>query len=431
MGKSFVMLNSAYEVAYKITPQGHGLKGDSHEFRITPEGTALIAIYKKHEADCTELGLGKKCWIQDGWFQEIDIETNELLFEWKATEHISMKDVYSSPSMKDGHGKNKDDAFDFFHINSIDKTESGDYIVSARYMLAVICVSGKTGEILWQLGGKNNNFKDLDHALNFAWQHHVTWQGNNTLSLFDNHANTVLHSPSKHSKGMIIHLDMEKMTATLVHKYVHPDKILNVSQGSVQIIPESGNVLVGFGNSPTYVEYGFDEEVLCSAHFAPHLLFELVDFGFVKSCRVFKHPWVGKPNTVPDVAIEDGKAYVSWNGATEVTGWRLQSAEMEAEDEDEFVTIAEVKREGFETEIKLDKKHKYVRVVALGAKNAVLASSLTLTRLRIHFPRKLSDFNIRSRSKSGYRDVPTTDEDYDTEAAPLLLDERSPSPSVR
>ena len=83
-----------------------------------------------------------------------------------------MKDVYSSPSMKDGHGKNKDDAFDFFHINSIDKTESGDYIVSARYMLAVICVSGKTGEILWQLGGKNNNFKDLDHALNFAWQHH-------------------------------------------------------------------------------------------------------------------------------------------------------------------------------------------------------------------------------------------------------------------
>ena len=178
---------------------------------------------------------------------------------------------------------------------------------------------------------------------------------------------------------MIIHLDMEKMTATLVHKYVHPDKILNVSQGSVQIIPESGNVLVGFGNSPTYVEYGFDEEVLCSAHFAPHLLFELVDFGFVKSYRVFKHPWVGKPNTVPDVAIEDGKAYVSWNGATEVTGWRLQSAEMEAEDEDEFVTIAEVKREGFETEIKLDKKHKYVRVVALGAKNAVLASSLVVT----------------------------------------------------
>ncbi|KAH7355250.1 ASST-domain-containing protein [Rhexocercosporidium sp. MPI-PUGE-AT-0058] len=468
--KSFVMLNSAYEVAYKITPQGHGLKGDSHEFRITPEGTALIAIYKKHEVDCTDLGLGKKCWIQDGWFQEIDIETNELLFEWKATDHISMKDVYSSPSMKDGHGKSKEDAFDFFHINSVDKTESGDYIVSARYMLAVICISGKTGELLWQLGGKNNNFKDLDHALNFAWQHHVTWQGNNTLSLFDNHANTVLHAPSKHSKGMIIHLDMEKMTASLVHKYVHPDKILNVSQGSVQIIPESGNVLVGFGNSPTYVEYGFDGEVLCAAHFAPHLLFELVDFGFVKSYRVFKHPWVGKPNTVPDVVVKDGTAYVSWNGATEVTGWRLQIAsEMDAEDEEEFVTVKDVKRDGFETGIKLDKKHKYVRVVALDAKSGVLASSaivkaprksslsflsifaimtvsallsgttaaflihrrrlpstLSLTRLRIHFPRSLSD--LKFRSHTGYKDVPVVDEDYDTEAAPLLLDERVVSP---
>ncbi|CZT06841.1 uncharacterized protein RAG0_12474 [Rhynchosporium agropyri] len=454
--KSFVMLNSAYEVAYTITPSGKGLKGDSHEFRITPEGTALIAIYKKHEVDCTELGLGKSCWIQDGWFQEIDIETNELLFEWRATDHVSMKDVYSSPSMKDGHGQNKDDAFDYFHINSVDKTEDGNYIVSARYMLAVICISGKTGEILWQLGGKNNNFKDLNHALNFAWQHHVTWQGNNTLSLFDNHANTVLHAPSEHSKGMIIHLDMQKMTASLIHKYVHPDKILNVSQGSVQIIPESGNVFVGFGNSPTYVEYAFDGEVLCAAHFAPHLLFELVDFGFVKSYRVFKHPWVGKPKTVPDVAVKDGTAYVSWNGATDVTGWRLQTThESEARDDAGFVTVKDFQRDGFETAIKLHKKHKHVRVVALGAKNAVLASSAivkapgtsplsfwsiiaimtasallsgTLAAFLIHrrkLPRRLSD--LKFRSYGGYTDIPSED-DFNAEAAPLLLEERAPSP---
>jgi hypothetical protein len=319
--------------------------------------------------------LGKSCWIQDGLFQEIDIETGDLVFEWRATDHIRMSDVFSSPSRKDGHGKSKKDAFDFFHINSVDKTDSGDYVISARYMHAVVCISGKTGEIIWQLGGKNNNFEDLNGATDFAWQHHVTWQGKNTISIFDNHANSVFHSPSKHSKGMIIRLDLEKMTASLLQKFVHPDKILNVSQGSVQLIPETGNVLVGFGNSPTYVEYSATGEVLCSAHFAPHIAYELIDFGLVKSYRIFKSPWVGKPKTVPDVKVKHGRVYVSWNGATNVTDWRLETANaLEAKD-DEFVTIQQSRRDGFETSFPLDKRHRYVRVAALDATQGVMAYS--------------------------------------------------------
>lgn len=365
---TFLQLNSSYDIVHTITPHGKGKKADSHEFRITPQGTALIIIYLKHQVDCTQLGLGKKCWIQDGLFQEIDIKTGKLLFEWQATKHISMKDVYSSPSRKDGHGKSKKDAFDFFHLNSVDKIDSGDYIISARYMHAVACISAKTGEILWQLGGKNNSFKNLDSATDFSWQHHVTWQGNGTVSLFDNHANNVFHSPSKFSKGMIIQLDTNNMTASLVQKYPHPNKILNVSQGSVQVIPDSGNVLVGFGNSPTYVEYTAGGEVLCSAHFGPHLIYEIIDFGLVKSYRIFKSPWKGRPNTKPDVKIKNGKAYVSWNGATEVTRWRLETAKSSKAQDDEFVTVQELQRTGFETSFALDKVKSHVRIVALSGK---------------------------------------------------------------
>lgn len=377
--KSYVMLNSSYEVAYRIKPHGKGLKGDSHEFRITAQDTALITIYHKRQADCTELGLGESCWIQDGLFQEIDIETGNLLFEWRATDHIRMSDVYSSPSHKDGHGKSKQDAFDFFHINSVDKTESGDYLISARYMHAVVCISGTTGEILWQLGGKNNHFEDLNGATDFAWQHHVTWQGNNTISVFDNHANNVFHSRSKHSKGMLIRLDMQNMTASLIQKYVHPDEILNVSQGSVQVIRETGNVFVGFGNSPTYIEYSADGDVLCSAHFGPHLIFEIIDFGLAKSYRVFKHPWVGRPKTVPDVKVKGRKAYVSWNGATEVTSWRLEAARGR---DDEFVTIQELERDGFETSFAIDTidtTNAYVRIAALDAARGVMAYSAVVS----------------------------------------------------
>ncbi|KIW46665.1 uncharacterized protein PV06_02317 [Exophiala oligosperma] len=463
--KSYVMLNSSYEVAYRIHPHGKKLKGDSHEFRITPQGTALITIYHKHQADCTDLKLGKSCWIQDGMFQEIDIETGKLLFEWRATDHIGMTDVFSSPNMKDGHGKSKADAFDFFHINSVDKTDSGDYVISARYMHAVVCISGKTGEVIWQLGGKNNDFRDLNHALDFAWQHHVTWQGNNTLSIFDNHANNVFHSPSSHSKGMIIKLDLEKMTATLVGKYVHPDKILNVSQGSVQVVNETGTVLVGFGNSPTYVEYSPEGKVLCAAHFAPHIAFEIIDFGLVKSYRIFKHPWVGKPKTNPAVKVKSGKAYVSWNGATEVSSWRLEKAAhgggagAKGGDDAEFVTIEEARRDGFETSFNLDKIHGHVRIAALDGARGVMAYSAVvktpspshtllwssfilvlcfmglavLYRRRRQIPHisipnlKLLDFKHRLHSITIKKQAVALD-DLETESSPLLLAEREPEP---
>ncbi|OCT53951.1 Arylsulfotransferase [Cladophialophora carrionii] len=372
---SYVMLNSSYEVAHRIYPHGKGYKGDSHEFQITPQGTALITIYHKHKVDCTQLGLGKSCWIQDGLFQEIDIETGDLVFEWRATDHVSMLDVFSSPNRKDGYGTSKKDAFDFFHLNSVDKLESGDYIISARYMHAVVCISGKTGEILWQLGGKHNDFRDLNGATDFAWQHHVRWQGNNTISLFDNHANNVFHKPSSQSKGMIIKLDLENMTASVVQTFVHPDEILNVSQGSVQVIAESGNVLVGFGNSPTYIEYAPDGQVLCSAHFAPHIAFEILDFGLVKSYRVFKRPWVGRPNTVPDVKVKSGRMYVSWNGATEVSSWRLERAGARDAHDDEFVTIQELERDGFETSFGLDKVGGFVRIAALDSARTAMAYS--------------------------------------------------------
>ncbi|THY31789.1 hypothetical protein D6D01_02802 [Aureobasidium pullulans] len=376
---SYVMLDSSYKVAYRIFPHGKGLKGDSHELRITPQGTAIIPIYHKRQTDCTSLGLGKSCWIQDGLFQEIDIETGALLFEWRATDHISMKDVFSSPNAKDGYGTSKKDAFDFFHINAVDKTDSGDYIISARYMHAILCVSGTTGQILWQLGGKKNNFTDLDGALDFSWQHHVTWQGNNTISLYDNHANTVLHSPSKYSKGMLIHLDMHNMTATLIHKYIHPDKILSVSQGSVQVIPSTKNILVGFGNSPAFVEYTHTGTVLCSAQFAPKFAFELVDFGLVKSYRVFKHDsWVGRPDTVPDVKVEGRKVYVSWNGATEVRGWRLETARTQDARDDGFATVQELRKDGFETSFSIEGVGKFIRIAALDSENGVMARSAAI-----------------------------------------------------
>lgn len=359
-------------MAYVIRPRGKGLKGDSHEFRITPQGTALITIYHKRQTDCTLLGLGKTCWIQDGMFQEIDIETGNLIFEWRSTDHIEMSDAFSSPCHKDGYGKSQQDSFDWFHINSVYKLPAGDYIVSARYMHAVMCISGTTGELLWQLGGKKNSFKDLDSAITFEWQHHAVWLGNNTLTVFDNHANNVFYTHGKHSRAMIIQLDLEKMTASLLQDYIHPDEIVNVSQGSAQRLPKTENIFVGFGNSPNFVEFDADGTVLCSARYAPQIVFGILDFGIVKSYRIFKKHWKGSPTALPNMKIVKGQVYVSWNGATEVQSWQLQTSETES---NSFTPLQQLESDSFETAFTLAEDQGFVRVAAMDEAGSILTYS--------------------------------------------------------
>jgi hypothetical protein len=323
--------------------------------------------------------LGSSCWINDSLFQEIDIETGNLLFQWQASDNVRMSDTFKWPEGKDG--QSEESAFDYFHINGVDKDPLGNYYISSRYMHAVMCIS-PAGETLWYLGGKNNNFTDLSdgEATNFSWQHHVNWHENNTLSIFDNHGDYVFHNRAEFSRGMKISLDLGKMTATLEASYVHPDEILATSQGSMQILPDSGNVFVGFGNSPAYTEFSPDGEVLCDAHFGPAMIFEILDLGLVKSYRAFKSNWVGTPKTPPTIKVKDTKAYVSWNGATEVKFWRLQGAEEVNAAEEDFVTIQELERDGFETGFELDDVSELnIRIVALDAKRSVLAYSVVVS----------------------------------------------------
>ncbi len=82
------------------------------------------------------------------------METNELLFEWRATDHFSFADCHNIPL---GISGSKENSFDYFHINSIDKEPKRDFIISARYSHAVTYIDGTDGHIIWRLGGKNNS----------------------------------------------------------------------------------------------------------------------------------------------------------------------------------------------------------------------------------------------------------------------------------
>jgi hypothetical protein len=49
-------------------------------------------------------------------------------------------------------------------MNSIQKDELGNYLVSARYTHTITYIDGNTSAIVWILGGKRNTFEDLSNG---------------------------------------------------------------------------------------------------------------------------------------------------------------------------------------------------------------------------------------------------------------------------
>lgn len=90
----------------------------------------------------------------ESYIQEIDLATNSLLFEWQASNHVNVNDTLWGPTIR-GHLTNtSEENWDFFHMNRIQKDHSGNYLISSRHMSSIYYIEGKTGSIIWTLGGQ-------------------------------------------------------------------------------------------------------------------------------------------------------------------------------------------------------------------------------------------------------------------------------------
>ncbi|KAI8631627.1 Arylsulfotransferase-domain-containing protein [Xylariaceae sp. FL1651] len=380
----YYMLDSSYRLFRKFEPAGEGLKGDLHELQITEDGTVLMTIYSPVPANLTSIGGPEKGWALDCMVQEIDIETGILLFEWSAMEHVAVSDTLRYFAGEDD-GTTPDTAFDYFHINSIDKDGEGNYVVSGRHTSTIMCISSE-GDLLWTLGGVLNDFEDLSEgrATDFKYQHHAKVHANSTLSIFDNAGSERAGSESTHhySRGLLVQLNVKNKTATLLQEYHNADKPkLTPSQGSMQVMED--RVVLGYGWLPFVTEFALDGSVICDVELAPWVA---ARWGLVNTYRAFKlRNWVGTPTDPPSVYTNpsEGQIFVSWNGATEVDRWVLQGAEWDdiRMDVDGFVDLDDVKKDAFEMCFDIeDNMPQYLRVAAVDGKGHVLMHSQVVDR---------------------------------------------------
>src|ERR687885_1671708 len=326
----YVIADGSYREITRIRA-GNGRSADHHEFLITPRDTALIIIYDTVRRGLSPVGGLKDGLVWQGIVQELDIETRKVLFEWHSLEHVGLDETYATPPNDALPG------IDYFHLNSIDIDHDSNLLISARETFTVYKIDRKSGEIIWRLGGKKSDF-EMGEGTRFAYQHDARRHKDGTLTIFDNGG---IVKVDKQSRGIVVELDEDAMTATLVRQYTHPDRYRAVTQGNMQVVP-NGDVFIGWGSEPVFSEFSGDGELLFDASFPPE----------VESYRTFRFPWSGHPSDRPAAVVErtsehEVKVYASWNGATEVASWEVLGGPRPGQLE----SVGSVPRDDFETAI--------------------------------------------------------------------------------
>jgi outer membrane protein assembly factor BamB len=356
----YVIFDASYREIARFTA-ANGLNGDHHEFLISPQDTALITIYNAVSRDLTSVGGKEDSVAWQGIVQELDIETGEVLFEWRSIDHVALEETYVTPSEDHYPG------IDYFHLNSIDVESDNNLLISARETSAVYKIDRNSGEVIWRLGGKRSDF-EMGPGTQFAFQHDARRLPDGTISIFDNGSLVFENGTPKaveESRAIVLELDEKQMRASLVREYTHPDKQYADAAGNMQVLP-NGNVFVGWGRALAVSEFSNEGELLFDFRLSPEH----------RSYRAFRFPWSGSPSDRPAAVAErtsenELAVYASWNGATEVAAWEV----LAGPDPVQLESLGSILRNGFETAMLVQTSEPYIAVLAKHRSGRALGAS--------------------------------------------------------
>jgi len=360
----YVIFDDSYREIARFTA-ANGYDGDHHEFLISPQDTALITIYNAVPRDLSAFGGSKDSVAIQGIVQELDIETKEVIFEWKSIDHVGLDETYVTPAEDHYPG------IDYFHINSIDVDHDNNLLISARETSTVYKIDRKTGEVIWRLGGKMSDFQ-MEQGARFAFQHDARRLPDGTISIFDNGTTVFQNGVPKaveDSRAIVLEVDEELMRAKLVDEYTHPEGMRADAAGNTQVLPD-GDVFVGWGRALAISEFSHEGDLLFDLRLPPQN----------RSYRAFRFPWRGNPTDRPACAAErtsqeEIRLYVSWNGATDVASWEVLAGPRAGR----LKSLGSIPKEGFETAMVVRTADPYSVVMAKDRSGRVLGTTEPVT----------------------------------------------------
>ena len=347
-------------------PSKDGFLHSVHEFYVTKQNTALATYYRDvPNRDLRAVGGPESHTLVDTGVAEYDIATGRLIRTWSPDGRVPMEDSYVP--------FNAQMPYDPWHINSIDVSSDGSWLISLRNTHAIYKVNPATGDIAWTLGGKRSSFAVGDRG-HFAFQHDARWRPNARISLFDNNCCGNPFGPpapisQPTSRGLVLQLDEQAKTATFVEQNTLRDLVAG-TQANYRILA-NGNRFIGWGQQPFLSEHTG----------AGRLVLEIRYPDPASSYRAYRAAWKGLPSGKPAIAAgvsgSRTRVYMSWNGATEVAAFRVFAGPSSRRLK---VVAKRVRRQGFETSALVRSAGPVFKIQALNSKGRPIGTSRAVRR---------------------------------------------------
>ena len=266
----YTMDNSYTVVDSNTTQDGYGI--DRHDFLIKPNGHVLLIGNDPQIMDMSQIveGGDTAATVVGNVIQELDTSKN-LVFQWRTSDFFNITDANIDLTSK---------RVRYAHVNAIEIDHDGNILISSRHQSEVTKIDRDTGQIIWRMGGNNNEFTLEGDTQWFSRQHDIRRLDNGNITVYDN---GTLNDP-RESRAVEYALDEVNRIATVVWEYRNDPPIFASAMGSTRRLP-GGNTLIGWGNSKT--------SHVTEVHPDGSIALELSFLNKAHTYRAFRYPWEG------------------------------------------------------------------------------------------------------------------------------------------
>lgn len=233
--KKFIGLNKSYDPVDTFGFSASYLT-DFHTFSLLPDGHYVVMAYHAVKVDMSQRVAGgdPDATVTEVVIQELD-SLEHPLFTWHSLDHIPVTDADSL--LVDLTAT----VIDYMHTNSITLTPDGHFLLTSRNLSEVTKIDRQTGDILWRLGGKRNQFGG--DSVTFRALHAASMTDSTHLILFDNG-----YPQRPFSMAEIYLIDQSAKKVSRIKSYPHSPEVKTPIMGNVRVMNEQ-YVITGWGKN--------------------------------------------------------------------------------------------------------------------------------------------------------------------------------------
>lgn len=326
---------------------GYDVETNGHDFQMYADGHYFVQAFNDQTIDMTAYGGYPDATVKGYILQELDTN-KDVIFQWRSWDHFLYTDANQWTPLTNAK-------VDYVHGNACSRDLDGNVIISCRNMDEVTKINRQTGEIIWRLGGENNQFTFINDNIpqHFSQQHDARRIANGNITLFNN-GNKL---PPEISSAKEYNLDEVNKVATLVWYYEHPDvgpnHVFGRASGNAQRLP-NGNTMICWGtiywnkNIPSMTEVDYNKNIVWEMTF---------DTAGIKSYRTYKFDFVRcsvpADSSLSATFLSEDSVLLEWgdasNSSTYIFQYKLASELdwISIETPDNFITLDNIIPEVF------------------------------------------------------------------------------------